>query len=65
MEDTSGIYAFSLDLFSISSLDDLYKWYLDVDAVGYDLYADELIKKSLTENEKTRSIIRNKLRNSR
>lgn len=65
MKDVSGIYAFGLDLFKIVSLDELYEWYVNLDADSYNLYAGELIKKSLAENEKTRSIIQNELCDSR
>lgn len=58
MADFSGDFAFALDLGNIVDLDELYKWYESIDEDKYVLFADELIKNAIDENNKLASMIK-------
>lgn len=50
MATLSGDYAFALDLERITSLDDLYLWYINIDKTGFEHYTESVLELATRDN---------------
>lgn len=63
MAELAGKNGYALDLGNIDNLDGLYDWYMKLDEQAYDKFADNVIQKALTENQKTKEKIISAIQN--
>ena len=53
MDELAGPFGYALDLDVIDSLDDLYEWYMNLDEVAFEKYAESVISEAVKENSAT------------
>lgn len=61
MSRLCGRFAFPIDLAKVGSLDDLYKWYRDIDSISFEQYCASIINAAQMDNFELEKLIRNKL----
>lgn len=54
MAELAGEYGYILDLGNIENLDGLYQWYVHLNPLSYEKYADHVVETALTENQETK-----------
>lgn len=59
MSEVSKNFAFALDLGNARDLENLYRWYQEIDGAAYTRYADDLIQKAIYENAELLSVVKN------
>lgn len=62
MSRLGGRFAFPIDLAKAGSLDDLYKWYRDIDSTAFEQYCASIINTAQTDNSELEKLVRDKIR---